>query len=525
MNHLSHLSDEQLSALLDDALPARARAECDAHLAGCEACRVRLTEASALDASLGRALAHDPGDAYFADFAERVSARIAAESPAAAASSPGAPKRTAWSWLLSPRGLSLVGSTAALVLVAGLAWMRFRNPDDGARMGILSRSGRAPTATEQAAPPPTDAMQSQPAPASGGSGLDSRATSPTPSEPATPPSAPATGFSRARPSDEEVSARTPAFASPPSPEAAARLEQREKEDAARSLAAQMKRRALAPAQEKATTRDELQKTADGAGAPAPASRDAARFAEPRAQANAMQSLDVTAELDSPCGTVHDTRGSPVAGAQVVALGGETRTARSGADGRFCLGALRTGDTLSVMRVGYEPVRVVVGPATSLAFKLEPVGTLGPQAGGLVVGKPQDAPSRLTEGDDTKLGWTRTTPLVGHRAPVADLYATQPPAIRLAVTQARRTTEQARRERTASSYERAADRWEKVGARIDGKPGWDARFQGIAALREAYRLEPTSARATRLRARLAAFVEMVPETLPERTTALRWMSEL
>ena len=69
---MNHLSDEQLSALLDDALPAGERAACDTHLAGCDACRARLAEISALEESLGKALTHDPGERYFADFAERV---------------------------------------------------------------------------------------------------------------------------------------------------------------------------------------------------------------------------------------------------------------------------------------------------------------------------------------------------------------------------------------------------------------------------------------------------------------------
>ena len=119
---MKHLTEEQLSALLDDALPAGSRAAAEAHLAGCEACRTRLSEASALDESLGRSLAHDPGDAYFADFAERVGRRIAASAPR-----PERPR--AWGF----RRLALAGSTVALLATAGLAWMRFHSEDDAAR--------------------------------------------------------------------------------------------------------------------------------------------------------------------------------------------------------------------------------------------------------------------------------------------------------------------------------------------------------------------------------------------------------
>ena len=49
---MNHLTDEQLSALLDGAMSERERAEAEAHVAGCDACRERLAELGALDASL-----------------------------------------------------------------------------------------------------------------------------------------------------------------------------------------------------------------------------------------------------------------------------------------------------------------------------------------------------------------------------------------------------------------------------------------------------------------------------------------
>jgi anti-sigma factor RsiW len=109
---MNHLTDERLSALLDDALPAGERAAADAHLAGCDACRARLAELSSLDESVGRALTDDPGDAYFADFAERVERRIAAGEK------PASNRQSFWGWFTSPRGLAFAGSTAALVLTA-----------------------------------------------------------------------------------------------------------------------------------------------------------------------------------------------------------------------------------------------------------------------------------------------------------------------------------------------------------------------------------------------------------------------
>ena len=114
---MKHLTDEQLSALLDGALPAAEHAACEAHLEGCDACRARLAEADALDDTLEQSLTHDPGEAYFESFADRVAARIAGQGAGSAAGS-ARPERTGgrslWGWLLSPRGLAMAGSTAAL---------------------------------------------------------------------------------------------------------------------------------------------------------------------------------------------------------------------------------------------------------------------------------------------------------------------------------------------------------------------------------------------------------------------------
>ncbi|HEY6194157.1 MAG TPA: zf-HC2 domain-containing protein, partial [Candidatus Eisenbacteria bacterium] len=69
---MTHLNDDQLSALHDGALAPAERAASEAHVADCEACRARLAELASLDEALGSALAHDPGEAYFATFADRV---------------------------------------------------------------------------------------------------------------------------------------------------------------------------------------------------------------------------------------------------------------------------------------------------------------------------------------------------------------------------------------------------------------------------------------------------------------------
>src|SRR6516225_8698220 len=162
---MNHLSDEQLSGLLDDALPASERAACDA-------CRSRLAEISALEETLGKALAHDPGEAYFAGFADRVAKRIAGrridaplpvETPRA--------RRSISAWLTSPRGLTLAGSTAALLAAAGLAWMRFHNEQDVARAlreAAPSTRTSAPGASDELSRAPAAVAPAPPAPAQPG---------------------------------------------------------------------------------------------------------------------------------------------------------------------------------------------------------------------------------------------------------------------------------------------------------------------------------------------------------------------
>src|SRR5262249_31121097 len=67
---VNHLTPEQRSAHLDGAADAAERAAVERHLAECASCRAALAEQAALDTALGRALEHDPGETYFATFAD-----------------------------------------------------------------------------------------------------------------------------------------------------------------------------------------------------------------------------------------------------------------------------------------------------------------------------------------------------------------------------------------------------------------------------------------------------------------------
>lgn len=128
---MNHLNDDQLSARLDGALNASDDAAAGRHLDDCTQCRDRLAALSELDLSLRGALTHDPGEAYFASFADRVSEKIVA-APGTAAAEAHAPSSGGglFGWWRSPRALTFVGSTAALVAVAALALVLSR--DQGA---------------------------------------------------------------------------------------------------------------------------------------------------------------------------------------------------------------------------------------------------------------------------------------------------------------------------------------------------------------------------------------------------------
>ncbi len=551
---MSHLTEDQLSALADGALAGRERESCEAHLAACEACRARLDSLTALDRSLAGALEHDPGEAYFETFAERVAARIARETPGGVpAGRAAAPARHAgggsrWAWLVSPRGLSLAGSAAALLVVAGLAWMRFQGRDDVSSL-LAPREPSPPGAArpEAAAPPPAapdDALRQQAAPE----------PVPAPAEVHVAPGPVARsleqtrGDFRTREASPGTSGGTRAEEATPSRSASpGRAREVRRNEVGSDVP--VKEARTAPTAQRPPAAAERDGVAPGEAPPAAMKRMATPFTTPPAAklqagegsksereapiAGAAESLAQSVEekgIDSrslfayiqdapgPCGVVRDPRGTPIAGARVTVTNDGLRTARSGPDGRFCLPRLVAGDTLSILRVGFEPVRLVVGPATSLAVRLEPIGTLGPEAGG-ALGRP--GTTALDPGQRTAPGALVPAPV----APAADVYADQPSEVRLAVTQAREADMLARREGTALAYERSAEGWTRLAARVSGAAVHDARFHALASLRAAYRSEPTPARLDRLAAALAAFAASAPRTLPERATALRWQAEL
>src|ERR1051325_6750016 len=121
---MKHLSEQDLGALLDGELTGRSRAEADRHLAECADCRAALDELEAQKRDLAVVLSHDPGEAYFDDFPERLRRRLRAGAPAGEQ----APERSRGlgAWLRGPRGLAWVGTAAALVVAFGLVLITSR---------------------------------------------------------------------------------------------------------------------------------------------------------------------------------------------------------------------------------------------------------------------------------------------------------------------------------------------------------------------------------------------------------------
>jgi hypothetical protein len=107
---MSHLSDQETTAFLDDDLEAsRAR-----HLAGCAECGARLDEARAALALVRGVDVPEPSPLFWDHFSRRVSEAIASEPP------PRAAPRWRFAWM----PLTAVGALAAIAV--GSMWLPSR---------------------------------------------------------------------------------------------------------------------------------------------------------------------------------------------------------------------------------------------------------------------------------------------------------------------------------------------------------------------------------------------------------------
>ena len=499
------------------------------HLTECAECREALAELERVDASLARSLAHDPGDRYFERFASRVSERIAAEIRAASA-----PRRAArggfLAWLLTPQGLGLAGSAAAVLVVGSLVYFQTQRASDLKRPELAARS-------DQVAPAPSDAAKNAPQREEAGLKESERRLdqlSPpgagAPAATAVPPVAEksnefapaptsndAGALQKRRDADEGATASrqpspTPPAAAPTSPEAGARtgaasgsMTHVEKTKRGEEVPVTTKKMQGMPAP---VTSGSSGPVAIKPEAQVMSGRSADSALQFHQEMNAKSTLDArdrAAPADASaqvqlCGRVTDGEGRPVAGAE-VAVADVGRSVTAGADGRFCLQSPPGEHTVSVLRVGYEPLRqtiTVAGAKSDMKLALRSVTVLQSPGGGSL-GFTAEPKSGAASG----AGWTGGWP-----APVQQ-----------DVGLAQSTTELAARTKSAARYEDAARVWERVLTRL-GSPA--AQLEARDRIGEnrwlAWQLDKTAARAANARTALTTFLGLRPTG--ERATLAR-----
>jgi len=535
---VNHLTEDQLSAYVDGALPPAEHAAAAAHLAGCEACRASLETMRAADALFGEVLTHDPGDAYFRSFASRVADRIGAEGAGEAAPATaretapevlgterrpprtGAPWWDLSSWFTAPARLAWVGGVAAVVVVAGVVLMLSREggvPD--LRDAKVLRRG-AQTGTRSAAPPAASAPSAESNEAApeadlapgAGAGAGGRSQDDAAAQRLSAPSR--VREMRQLPGREEAPAGrpdVPGFAREPAPKPPPPAPGEE-------VKIQRPRRAepLDATAPGAKAKDEAQ-------APAPAPAPAPATLEKRATSNLgatgareTEGLAQPFRFTAPgaCGVVVDAQGRPIARAQVV-LGASGTTATTGDDGRFCFD-VATGDyDLTIFAVGFTPLRRTVrlgDPKTPVRLVAQTVEVLPPPGtpppGAPPAGVPAPPPG-----------------VAGELAPVPPAPADLTAEVRQDWNDARRLMLEAAADPDPGRYEAAVEVWNDVVAALpDGPADLEASEHRADALYAAWVVEPNGARAAAASAALRDLVPRLPEG-PRRDRVRRLLARL
>ncbi|MBI5711186.1 MAG: carboxypeptidase regulatory-like domain-containing protein [Candidatus Eisenbacteria bacterium] len=200
-----------------------------------------------------------------------------------------------------------------------------------------------------------------------------------------------------------------------------------------------------------------------------------------------------------CGTVRDAAGRPVAGAQVAnaALGVSAATA---ADGSFCVDA-RTGEqSLSVMAVGFKPLRrtVVAGPgAPAQQLALEAVPVVG-----------ESRPMAVLQAQGA-----------------AQAFEGLAPAPRAQAQRAQQLSAEADRRQSAVAYDRAAVEWGRLVAQVKGGAlESETRWQLAAARYRAWQASPDVRRKALATAALDAYLAGAPAGA-QRDEAKRWLKRV
>jgi anti-sigma factor RsiW len=394
---MKHLTESELSAWIDGVLEPGARREAERHLAACAECRAALAGWEAQDRDLARLLEHDPGEAYFASFADRVSARILIEgrSPAAVEeahvlagsaeteepheSAPLSERRlrqagppvgklleTIGRWLSGPR-LAWVGAAAAVLASAGVVFLISR---ENAVRALQDRNLSVRSQVESRVPAPPSASSGTAAKEQSAQ-LESAPSTPGS---AAPPSSGAGGAVAGGAANDRVDRGPSATATAPAP--APTLARRESGTTPEALSKTEARsrpmqraggedvpvasRAAAPASPSAESPLQV---------PAPTSR-LAKIKQSQQGAAPLQAGDANRALAPQdakmverdggqmarlCGTVRDAEGRPIPNAQVGFSDAPTGVTTD-ASGRWCLDTAPGERTLTIMAVGFRESR-------------------------------------------------------------------------------------------------------------------------------------------------------------------------
>jgi hypothetical protein len=512
---MNHPSEQELSAHLDHALPEIESMRIDAHAASCATCRETLARLAALDQSLRKHLTHDPGDAYFDQFAARVETRLRAARLTGVQAQEDDEELGLLRWLRTPSGLSWIGAAAAVVIGAGIALLTSRemqmqnlhrpewtdrittesreSDDKSAKADESSRSDAAQRAPAEAAPPATGnnerdqgalrQMNAKEEAAKTGSAYEVRRNAAGDEVPVNPPRG---------------------FAAPPAaPQVAG---------GASGAVYPVKARRAEPMGSGAPGEQSELNAPPASSAPIDAEKKMARASNQVGLADQLSSAKSTRH----CGTIRDPRGGAIANAQVMVA--ETGTSVSSAvDGSFCIDVPPAGRTLVVMAVGYEPRRENIEPgvASSLALALHPVAVLD---GGFAMQSAKSAsggaPSLAPSGADARA--LKQAP--GIPGMISD-------SVSAMMATAMRVETDAARAHSATQYEAAAVQWEKVLRNVMGGPAENGiRFRVAQARHNAWLNDMTKERADAATQSILAYVARAPEGA-ERDLAQRWLERL
>jgi carboxypeptidase family protein/putative zinc finger protein len=563
---MKHPTPEQLTAFHDGIASAETIVAVEEHLNTCPECHEFLAALERQDRALTAALSHDPGDEHFESLAGRIEARLG-EAPAeasAAAAPPGALRAVRewlagyWGGLRGFRAPEWAGALAALIVGLGLVLLNLkhgtaptlRNPALEQRAGQAAgeeksadqgfRALSSPAAKEAAARDEAARAAAPAAPPQEAAREAAARSAPAPAAPAPSalaPSAPArqdASASRAKivkstPGGENQRAASQGFAQAPPAAAtgpaagqkqrfAPTLEEnRPKNEGAPSPAADDKDGARARGQSEATATAKAAAPAPPVPARAPSLPSQPQAAggttgqEPRAMgySEPQPKGDAGAAQGTLhfCGTVKDSRGQPVASASVT-LVSQGRGVSCDAQGRFCIDAPPGDQTVSVMAVGYAPLRTDVRVAADA-----PPPTLTLLAISVI-----DGSAALRANARTLAGHAQTG------AP-GEVQTSFPDSLQSVASRAVRATLEAERSRSAQRYDAAAVEWDRVRERTtDPTLQMEARFRAAETRYRAWQLTPTASRVAAANEALTSFLVRAPLGARRDTTSA-WLGRV